>query len=121
MTEKQAIAMKLRKQGMTYNEIGEHMGISRAAAYNLVTRGLASPQLRSVAGMAERADCKYPGIQARLGELCMTQKRLADLCGIDASSICNYLVGRREPRLTTARRIADVLGLTLDEAFEEAE
>ncbi len=44
----------------------------------------------------------------------MMQTALADRCEISVSTLCSYELGTREPRISTAKKIADVLGVTLD-------
>jgi transcriptional regulator with XRE-family HTH domain len=38
-------------------------------------------------------------------------------CGLHASYISLLLRGKRNPRLTTARKVADAMGVSLDELF----
>ena len=48
----------------------------------------------------------------------MTQAQLADLAGITRVSVARYETTDREPNLTTARRIARALGVSLSELTE---
>lgn len=48
----------------------------------------------------------------------MTQTQLADLAGITRVSVARYETTDREPNLTTARRIARALGVSLSELTE---
>jgi SOS-response transcriptional repressor LexA len=50
---------------------------------------------------------------------CMTQGKLAELCGWSQSRIGNYESSRRAPPLSEARIIARVLGVTLEELVSE--
>lgn len=63
----------------------------------------------------------YAGLGGRIRELRelagLTQEQLAERAEVEGgdSAVCFYETGRREPRLATLRRIADVLNVTLDE------
>ena len=45
----------------------------------------------------------------------LTQKQVAMLAGVSEAAICLYEKGERSPNLTTAKRLADALGVTVDE------
>lgn len=51
-------------------------------------------------------------IRRRLG---MTQRQLAERVGITDGAIGQYEAGIRMPKLKTARKIAEVLGVSLDD------
>ncbi len=48
----------------------------------------------------------------------MMQTALADRCEISVSTLCGYEQGTREPRVGTAKKIADILGVSLDSLCE---
>lgn len=51
----------------------------------------------------------------------MTQEGLAQSCGISRQRITNYEIGIREPNLETLKKIASVLGCSVDELLEESD
>lgn len=53
-------------------------------------------------------------VKARREQLGMTQRDLADACGLTPVAICHFEAGRREPALFNAVRIAKGLGVSLD-------
>lgn len=48
----------------------------------------------------------------------MTQKALAEACGMNRTRITNYEIGNRQPRLEDAKTIAAALDCTVDELIE---
>lgn len=51
----------------------------------------------------------------------LTQAELADLAGITPQALRSIEKGRSNPRVKTAKAIAEVLGITLDALFPELE
>ena len=49
----------------------------------------------------------------------MTQEKLSSLSGIRRSNISRYENGRRVPKLSDIKSIAEALNCTIDELFEE--
>lgn len=47
----------------------------------------------------------------------MTQKELADSVKLSQETISQYEIGNRTPSIVVARKIADVLGVSLDNIF----
>jgi DNA-binding XRE family transcriptional regulator len=45
----------------------------------------------------------------------MTQRQLADKCGVEQPHISRYESGRVEPKITHASKMAEALGVTLDD------
>jgi transcriptional regulator with XRE-family HTH domain len=54
-------------------------------------------------------------LKAAREQLGWTQPGLADRSGVPVGTIRDYEQGRREPLLSTAQKLADALGVTLDE------
>jgi len=50
----------------------------------------------------------------------LTQMELAGRCGLRQSEISKLLSGVREPRLSTAQKFADALGISFQSLFETA-
>ena len=53
-------------------------------------------------------------LRAALAEADLTQGEFAKLIGTSTSAVSHYVSGRRIPRIETAHRIADALGVGLD-------
>ncbi|MBQ9305829.1 helix-turn-helix transcriptional regulator [Butyrivibrio sp.] len=47
-----------------------------------------------------------------------TQKKLAQSTGISQSAIANYESGKRRPDMIRAKRMAEVLNISLDDIYE---
>lgn len=68
------------------------------------------------------ADKEYFGytLQRLLVERGLEQKDVARVTGLTPSGVSRFINGRQAmPKLSTSRRIADLLGLTLDELWRE--
>ena len=98
--ERQRQAIELRKSGLTYEAIGEHLGISKQSAHELVGRALerfdsttteAVEHLRreEAAKLAAVHEVLWPGVMA--GDLAVTDRwlklsaRASQLLGLDRS------------------------------------
>ena len=103
------LANTMRREGMTYREIGEKLGVSRQRAYQIVTGGRTYIV----------KNCAYPRVAERMYELGMTQRMLAEKTGICYQNVTRLLHMKQDMRISTAIKIADALGLTLEEAFIE--
>ena len=79
------IIMKLRFNRNSKNERSEHMAIEK----------ITLPAARKMANL--------------------TQKGLADACGVSESTVCNWEKGRTEPSVSQAKRIGEVCGIHYDD------
>ena len=107
------IAM-MRLDGKPYAEIAKEMGMSTSAVYKRM-QGLASDKQR------RPVEHIYLGISNRMREMGMNSKGLAEKLGVRPSYVSCVLTGKVNLSLKQARRFADALGITLDEAFKEGE
>lgn len=57
-------------------------------------------------------------IRERREQLGISQKELADRCGIAQSTLCDYEQGRNKPSLSVAVKIAQVLNVESIKFFE---
>jgi transcriptional regulator with XRE-family HTH domain len=64
---------------------------------------------------AKREENMGERLQRLRQEKGLSQSQLADAAGIPIGSLRNWERGRREPLLGTAARLADALGVSLDE------
>ncbi|WP_186265897.1 helix-turn-helix domain-containing protein [Sphingorhabdus sp. SMR4y] len=53
-------------------------------------------------------------IKARIDEIGLTQKRVAELSGISSQRLGNYVQGTRPPDICTLAKIANALGVSVD-------
>lgn len=49
----------------------------------------------------------------------MSQRQLAELVGISGAVVAEYELGRKTPRLETARKLAAALGCSIDELIDK--
>ena len=59
-------------------------------------------------------------IRERREELGISQKELAEACGIKQSSMCDIEMGRINPSIKVAIKIADALHIEIDENVKDA-
>ena len=65
---------------------------------------------------------EYGFMNLRLRRGFTTRQSLSDYCGVKVPRIYEWETGRRDPctmRFDTAKRVADALGVTLDELWNE--
>lgn len=53
-------------------------------------------------------------------DLDITQKQLAETVGVEQQTVCGWERGRFEPRMSMLPRIAEALGCTIDDLFDES-
>ena len=57
-------------------------------------------------------------IKKKMEEKNITQHELACAAGVSEAFMCNMLKGYKKPSLDVAKRIADYLGVTVDELID---
>jgi len=107
------IAM-MRLDGKPYAEIAKEMGMSVTAVYKRM-QGLVSEKKRRT------VEHIYPGMSGRMHEMGLNNKDLAEKLNVRPSYVSRVLTGKANVSVKQARRFADALGMTVDEAFKEAE
>ena len=114
-----AQAEEMRKQGMTYREIGECFGVT----YEGIRLVLAhmEPQERYFRAVTEKR-CIYPGIREWMNQEKISPRRLAAMMGYSTytgvvRSLGDRLSGRAEIRIGDIRNILRISGMTFEEAF----
>lgn len=50
-----------------------------------------------------------------------SQEKLAKKLGVKTNTICQYETGKRSPNIETLKKIAEVLGCSVDELIKEGE
>lgn len=49
----------------------------------------------------------------------MTQTELAKRAGLRATDLCNYMSGKREPKIRALRKLSEATGITLDRLVKD--
>lgn len=126
--ERQATVLRLRAEGLTFSQIGEHIGMSHMAAFRdyksaiSETVGRAAEDYRAVmiarnerlvAALMPKA---LAGSPRHCEVILAADKRTAELLGLDAPRKVEHLINREY-----ASQLAAEYGLTVDEVLEEAE
>ena len=111
MSAKSVIVSRLREEGLTYEQIGRVLGVSKQAAHqSLVPRdGFRLSTVRKV---------KYVGLRNWMIENRKNISRLEKEIGKERC-LSNCLTGKFEPRKKTIDAILRVTGLTYEECFKE--
>lgn len=105
---------EMRNKGMTYENIGKELGISRQQVwYSAKMGGLAGNNLKTEKVI-------YKGIQEWLIKHKMSLHDFCIKCGEDFgcnSKTWRFLVGEHKGNIFMIKKILDVCGLTFGEAF----
>lgn len=118
MTINQARAVKLYKSGMSIPKIAQEIGVTRQAAHFMILRAAALDKSFMYNGRLQK--CVYPAIARVMHEREITIQALSEQIGINKASVGRALHGE-SIRYSTACKIADALGMTVDEAFRRDE
>lgn len=103
----------MRLDGASFKEIGIELGVTRQRAEQIIAEELGINRFKFKSA--------YPNIIMRMQEMEITFDDLREELGLKhVQNIYGYL-GGRDIRLSTARKISDLLGLTIDEAFKREE
>lgn len=106
------IVQKLRDKGMTYEEIGDILGVSKQAAHQSV-----NPEPRDGFRKSTIAKIKYVGLRNWMLERRINLADLERLCGDRRLSSC--LIREHEPNKRIIDAILAATGLTYEECFQE--
>lgn len=99
---------RLHEKGMTYDEIGELLGITKQRAHQLAT------QVRDGFRESINRRIKYVGLRNWLYERRMNVNILEKTCG---TRFASSLYGDSEPRKSTIDAILKATGMTYEECF----
>ena len=117
-TDREREAVALRMDGLTYEEIGKAMGVSKQRAEQMVREGVSSAGYNRSCIAASR--CVFPKIREWMLENGYTGTMLAQDIGVNAATACRILKGH-DGRYSTYKAIADRMGMTVTEAFSHDE
>jgi len=62
----------------------------------------------------KESECFAEKVKTLMKQQNMSQAQIAKLIGIDNSTVCRYLGGSRIPNISVLKKMADVLGTTID-------
>lgn len=113
--------LALREQGMTYQQIADHFGIS----YQAVANSLSKHNPRLFRYVSEEG-CIYPNLRRWMNENKVGKRELLRRCGLvcapkNYDRFCSYFQGKVDPPKKTIDKILRVTGLTYEEAFGKVE
>lgn len=112
MEDKREIARRLYGEGLTYKEVGERLGVSKARAHVLVNK----PSQGYFNKMAIDK-VRYIGLREWMIKNKVTMSELERRCR--ANRMYHNLVYNHKPNKKTIDAILSVTGLTYDECFKE--
>ena len=122
---------RLDQRGWSRNTLSRETGINASTLWRWMV-GKASPPVDKVVEIASTVGCRPADLIScgrprkrtptpwgkRVDDLaaqrCLTRRELAERVGISPVSLWQFLMGKARPRLETAGRMADVLGVPLD-------
>lgn len=113
MVKRDELIKKLRSEGMTYEKIGELLGVSRQAVHQIANK--TSKDYLHEKTISQKV--KYVGLRKWMLKNRVSMTKLGQLCGM--TKINKSLTGDFEPRKNTIDAILRVTGLTYEECFKE--
>ena len=110
--------MALREQGMTYQQIADHFGIT----YQAVAQTLSKYEPSRFRYVTENG-CVYPNIRNWMNRNKVTKSEFVRRLGLcncydNKARLASYLRGECDPSKSTIDKILAVTGMTYEEAFE---
>lgn len=116
MNDRQIQMLKMRKQGMTFAEIGNQMGVSRQRVYQMIGH-ISEAHFRPLT----KKDCVYVGIRNWMNnnKVCKTEFIRRIYNRAEAQTVVRYsrIFRGAECLKSTVDKILLVTGLTYEEAF----
>lgn len=112
--ERQREAVMMRLDGYTYEEIGNRLGVTKQRAEQLCKNAL---QGKTCTGRKIKP-CVFPKIAEYMERNRCTYADIARTCGVAHGTVMQFLSGKtKDIRLSTALKIAAMIGMTVKEAF----
>lgn len=109
-------AVRMRKDGMSYQEIADRFGVSRQAINDLFRDGKRADQKPKNTHLI-----KYIGIKKYLETNRISIGKFSKMCGIDNTTMWRNLIGKTDMLKRNIDKILKVTGMTYEEAFKEDE
>ena len=106
-------AIEMRMAGKTYEEIGKMLGVSKQRAERIIKDSLYIDTPRP----GRKPDYVYPAVMKAMQEKGFSAAMAASRAHISPVHFSKIMNGKIDPRLSTAKQIAKVLDLRLEEAF----
>lgn len=108
--------IKMRNNGCTYREIGEHFGVSKQYVYQLMVRANLHHKPES---MKLNPSFKYHSLEVFLKQQYRTLENASRHIGISRSVLVKILQGSKMTRLESVDKIILETGLKYEEIFKE--
>lgn len=112
LEEKKKQILIMRDNGMTYNEIGRRLGVSRQRVHQIATGRKSKPAVKGTSREAVKR-IPYVGLREWMLANNVTMTELARWCGLRGIA----LNGNKKLRMATAEKILKVTGLEFEECF----
>lgn len=118
MTREEKIkAFEMRLDGMTFQEIGDHFGVTRQCI-----EGYLKPN-RTRKKPYKNFKCIYPGLKKWMLENCVSVMTMHDDLHLYANhpTLYRFMKGKALPTMDVIKKILAYTGLTFEEAFGQVE
>lgn len=109
-------ASKMRKRGMSYQEIADRFGVSRQAINALFQDGKRADQKPKNTHLI-----KYIGIKKYLETNRISIGKFSNMCKVDNTTMWRNITGQTDMLKRNIDKILCVTGMTYEEAFKEDE
>jgi transcriptional regulator with XRE-family HTH domain len=112
MTKQELVkAFEMKVDGFTYEEIGNHYGLSKQRIEQL----LKSILVRKV------TESKYPNLSLWIFERYKSYHAFCSSCGFTEVTFRQVMKGQKSPNMTTIKKLIEVTGMSFEELFSEKE
>jgi transcriptional regulator with XRE-family HTH domain len=113
--ERQREAVMMRLDGYTYEEIGNRLGVTKQWAEQIVKSAISERRARRSV-----MKCIYPAIRDWMRENGYNYSDVSELIDVCETTVSRIMRGS-DVRFSTMKKLAQVAGMTLTEAFEHGD
>lgn len=108
----------MKEEGYTLEQIGKEHNISRQRVYQVIHYNFQ----REEAPIPAMEQIIYPNIRKWLKDNNVTPKQLARMANIPYFTVYCNLTGRtKTPQIRTAKKLCEILNMSISEAFQKEE